>query len=165
MGLDIQLVVEASEFEDFHQSSGIVFAEPPRNTKLFFAMTGIRGKPCRFPTRGFPDTASSMAVFHFGRAVVDNLDEVDSWGTACISKKWALASANQGASRPLKQGLVSSPEFISPSWLRLSELREVLELASVEHIELSLELAVIVELMASIEARGLRSRIVFWFSE
>lgn len=167
MGLDIYFTIEACTSDDFSSPMGIAYMDAPRDSAMFRAMAGMHGSPCLIPARGFPDPASSLAYVHYGRFVVDDLDGADGCGAATISREWASEEISAGRSQwlPYIGDLVSAPQYVHASWLRLSELREAIKFASLEPSCLSFEIQMAMELMASIEKRGHASRIVFWFDE
>lgn len=167
MGLDIQLVVEAASTDDFREPRSIALFHLPRQTNLFFALAGMRGKKCLIPARGFPVPSSSLAQTNYGRWVVGDLETASAVGMACISKSEALDSLAKGASFPVADAdyLVSAPEFSTPSWLRPAEFFSALKFAEIDFNLVSLECKIVLHVMEAIEAQGYQARMVFWFSE
>lgn len=167
MGLDIHLVVEAASTDDFREPWSIALFDLPRQTNLFFALAGMRGKKCLIPARGFPVPSSSLARSNYGRWVVEDLDSASSIGMACISKAEALDSLAAGESFPIVDAdyLVSAPEFSTPGWLRPAEFYSALEFAEFDFNLVSMECKIVLQVMEGIEAQGCHARMVFWFDE
>lgn len=165
MGLDIELVIESSDSDSFSSPSGIAYFSPPRDTDTFIALAGMWEKPCFIPARGFPDPASSMAVAHYGRVIVDTVEDADGWGTATISRELANECLESKRSHALDYTgeWISAPQYAYPGWLRLHELKSALEYSGIETSHLSTEFQLAMEVMKSIEMRGGFSRMVFWF--
>jgi hypothetical protein len=167
VGLDIQLVVESSASDAFSGPSGIAYFSPPRHTAMFTALAGMWENRCFIPARGFPDPASSMARAHYGRVVVDTVEDADSWGTATISRDWANECLESKRSHALDGTgeWVSAPEHAHAGWLRLHELKGALEFSELAKSQLSTDFQFAMNLMESIEMHGGFSRMVFWFDE
>ena len=167
MGLDIQLVVESSASDSFASPNGIAYFSPPRDTAMFIALAGMWENPCFIPARGFPDPASSMALAHYGRVVVDTVEDGDGWRTATISRDWANECLESKRSHALDNTgeWISAPQHAYPGWLRLDELKNALEFSQVAASQLSTGFQFAMNLMKSIEMHGSFSRMVFWFDE
>jgi hypothetical protein len=167
VGLDIKLVVESSASDSFASPNGIAYFSPPRDTAMFIALAGMWGNPCFVPARGFPDPVSSMALTHYGRIVVDTVEDGDSWGTARISRDWANECLKSKRSHALDNNgeWISAPQYAYPGWLRLDELENALEFSQVAISQLSTDFQFAMNLMKSIEMHGSFSRMVFWFDE
>lgn len=165
MGLDIELVVESSASDSFSSPSGIAYFSPPRDTAMFIALAGMWESPCFIPARGFPAPASSMALAHYGRRVVDTVEDGDAWGTSTISRDWANECLESKRSHAIDYAgeWISAPQHAYPGWLRLDELKNALDFSRVVTLQLSTDFQFAMNLMESIEMHGSRSRMVFWF--
>jgi hypothetical protein len=164
MGADIHLVVEASYDADFRSPHGIALFHWTRRSALFAAM-GLSSKHSLYPARGFPDPASSMALYSYGLNVVEDGDLDFLPETPSIWRSEAEEAIRSGSSRYLQGNklFVSSPVYSDPSFLTLSEFTNALENSGLEPELVPIECELTMQMMAEIERRGLYSRMVFWF--
>ena len=108
-----------------------------------------------------------MALAHYGRVVVDTVEDGDGWRTATISRDWANECLESKRSHALDNTgeWISAPQHAYPGWLRLDELKNALEFSQVAASQLSTGFQFAMNLMKSIEMHGRFSRMVFWFDE
>jgi hypothetical protein len=178
MGCDIWAFVE---YETINWGFTAFFNGPiiylPRNYLIFAALAGVRNrdeKPPLYEARGLPENLSPATFEGYYQFVIDKKDAelfngfnhvfIDALGEA---EKSRLIPPEQGSSwiKP-KYGYISSSDFHTPSWLKLSEVINALEYHGIDLNEMPSEYQVMLDVMSSIRKRGLSNtpRLVFWFS-
>lgn len=163
MGADIHIVVEYAEDAEFLQPCGVARVTWPRQTDLFIAISGLWGRPSLIPARGLPNPASYLAYGEYGLQVVDP-EDIDAMLTfPSILKEEALDGnvSEELQYLPHMHGFIANPAWYSPSWLTKDEFLECVRHSQIER--LNIEVHATVSMMETIESRGYKARMVFWF--
>ena len=167
MGCDIHAVIECERHGSYREVAEVKIA---RDYKLFSAIAfgdgGITDE-LPYPPRGLP-TDHSLLVGDLFFLEAEELREMEaeigggeefqpeeiaeSWGD------WALHEYS-------KFGVLPHPDWHTPGWLRLDELKESLERAGLEIEKMSPEFrAAVASMQVLSEAYGVEKvRLVFWF--
>jgi len=178
MAADIHIYVEYDEgndspFSDPDKVYGFSEGEflVPRDYELFSVLAGVRFsdefQPL-YPPRGMPEIASKDAINAYHLNVLDN--ESERLDAEDVMRSQADIWVNDGLSQIrdswIKQhGFVSDPNFHTPSWLYLEEVKQAYIHSPFQMQDGSKEMLVIMDLLQSIENHfgARRARIVFWF--
>lgn len=169
------VVIEQTETE--RQVRGVIksFSEGQiylsRDYRLFAALGGIKTDemPLYIP-RGLPKEFSEAVILDYYLPVVD-IDEDDLWSNENhVQRQAAIRWVERGLSHFIDSGLkphglVSKPDYHTPSWLTLIEIRQALVYKNIDTQTLPPDFQVLLVLMETLETHigeG-RTRLVFWF--
>lgn len=163
MGCDIHLHLEYKSRAELGRWEH--FANPYiwRDYALFSAMAGVRqGSPKikNFEPRGMPRDIDYTTLSDYTRIVLDHETEEEG----CTSRERADGWAKTGTEWwDDKHGRIVGPDWHTPSWLTLPELKEAMKNAERAYHEHNIPIKVVVACMESFDREGCETRVVFWF--
>jgi hypothetical protein len=174
MGCDIHAFLEVGTTNG--GAADAVFAGEalllPRDYEVFRALAGVRcGEGCSplYPARGLPSDVSECVFEHYYLFVIDEADEPLYRGWDWVSLADAAASEQlpmnaKPSGRMSAHGYTPYPDWHTPSFLYLAEIRDALRHAGVSADQLPPQYEVVLQTLQATECLlGRRTRLVFWF--
>lgn len=165
--MDIRAFIEyRSASDDLWRAQSEVLLE--RDHRLFAAMAGVcawEDIPTLFEPRGFPADASAFAQRAYYAHIVPD-EEVVQEGLFRFVRASAVAGIikSGGHYRHQSKGLISDPNALSPSWLRISEIESALQAIGSRNETLGIAWQLALRTMQAIKAElHAEVRLVFWF--
>ena len=166
MGCDIHEYVEIRPKEKSdHEWELYITPCLHRNYLMFGVFAGVRGEsvPVIEP-KGIPKDISfgvekDYVIFVYGEEETDD----PRYCTKTQAKEWVIS----GCSQKLKDNYISNPDWHTPSWFSLKDIKRVQkrysEISEAEGCKGSVELNLLVSVMNHLEHQGYETRFVFWF--
>jgi hypothetical protein len=163
MGCDIHVYVEHRPSTTYSWG-GFGQMNPGRDYALFGTLAGVRGTvaPVVQP-RGIPSDVGFWASDDYTLRV----GEVTSWEGHTVSQADAERFLAHGSTwyRQEQGHRITHPDWHTPSWVTLPELREAMRRANAMHDgrQCDPEWDAVAAAMEALERRGHEVRLVFWF--
>lgn len=138
---------------------------------LFAALAGVRGGPAVFEPRGFPADAANAARRDYHRVIMSGEEKAlwlrrgfNSEVLPTCKPEQAERWVKRGASERTEHGTVTCPDWHTPSWLSLAEMKQVHAICVERSGNPDAPALVRFKgLMDCLKTRRGDTRIVFWF--